>query len=873
MVDLLKPLEKKPSAAVDLLKPLTRNQEYDPFGQTDPNPPPPEEVTASNVVGEVVRGVNRAATQFAGMPADMLKGIADYSFRQPDVGDGPGVIPRPEQVLGMALRKMGYSPDFDPIGGEENLKWMLEKAGVDNSPKSNSALARIAGRMAEEVGGTIVPAGAGLRSANKAMKAGREVGPIAKSLIERPGMQAASTVAAGTAAGVAKEVAPDSPWIEMGAAVLGGLGPDIGRSAYIGLKNPTVGVVEPFTQSGRERIVGGTLRESAGNPAVAAEEMRGAGEIVPGSQPTAPQASGDPGLLNLERTLRNEQNMIPALTGRSADQNAARRAALDTVEPGSEGATRLASIIETKLAEFTGATDEIISRAALRASERIHLLGPGVDPEVAGNIIREEYNAVRSSRKAMEKTAYNAIDPDNTTSIHVQEAYVKSAQDLSKYSGRRPDSALVDELDQLRAEYMSFEDMKAMRSRLGGIQNKAAQAGDNNTAAAAGAMRDHLEEAMEKAATSGDGMTQQQVAQYREATRLRRSRGQDMDQGANKPMARNKAFGEVAKTDSEVPALYFNTSGGSLEDAEAFVTAVGSRARAVDALQGHVISRIRAEATDVNGNVNPALWRRFMQNHAQALKPFPELWNRLGSVHSASALLERLGEKQTRTLRDVQKSAAGVFLNKDPDKAISAVISGGNSVRQMRQLFNSVKGNAHALAGLRNAIMEDLKRKVSTTGEDMLNNKVLGPGQLDSYWQKNRATFAEVLDKKHMKLIDDVLADATRSESTNKIGRAAGSNTVQNLSTGSFISKVTGGWVDPANTTASLLMRPLTWIFKGSEGRIQEMLLEAILDPEMASTLMKKASPENMKKIAAHWQARFALTQGVSGGLMEPDER
>lgn len=85
--------------------------------------------------------------------------------------------------------------------------------------------------------------------------------------------------------------------------------------------------VAPFTQRGREAIVGRFLQKQALDPArIAAAD---AAEIIPGSQPTLGQASGDYGVLSLERGLRNTN---PAdFAARESANNAARNRALDAI--------------------------------------------------------------------------------------------------------------------------------------------------------------------------------------------------------------------------------------------------------------------------------------------------------------------------------------------------------------------------------------------------------------------------------------------------------------------------------------------------------------------------------------------------------------
>lgn len=64
------------------------------------------------------------------------------------------------------------------------------------------------------------------------------------------------------------------------------------------------GVVDPFTESGRERIVGGALNRASADPARTAANLRAAQGATPEFAPTAGQAADDAGIASLERSAR-----------------------------------------------------------------------------------------------------------------------------------------------------------------------------------------------------------------------------------------------------------------------------------------------------------------------------------------------------------------------------------------------------------------------------------------------------------------------------------------------------------------------------------------------------------------------------------------
>lgn len=84
-------------------------------------------------------------------------------------------------------------------------------------------------------------------------------------------------------------------------------------------------LVEPLYQGGRENIVARTLERFGANP----DELRSAAQYVPGSNPTAAEATGNAGLATLERGAQSSDPMIAkAFAERQAANAEARMAEL-----------------------------------------------------------------------------------------------------------------------------------------------------------------------------------------------------------------------------------------------------------------------------------------------------------------------------------------------------------------------------------------------------------------------------------------------------------------------------------------------------------------------------------------------------------------
>ena len=98
-----------------------------------------------------------------------------------------------------------------------------------------------------------------------------------------------------------------------------------------------------------------------------------------------------------------------------------------------------------------------------------------------------------------------------------------------------------------------------------------------------------------------------------------------------------------------------------------------------------------------------------------------------------------------------------------------------------------------------------------------------------------------------------------------------GSDTFKNMSTanviGGMIGKQMFGDVPPVLQKVSA---PMNWLYNGTDDAIRELLVNAMLDPKLASTLMKKASVMTVEPLNRELQRKaLALGYGAAFGLTE----
>jgi hypothetical protein len=129
-----------------------------------------------------------------------------------------------------------------------------------------------------------------------------------KMLATNPRAQAAAATASSAAAGSLREGGAPPALQVTGAMLAGMASPGSGTNRALlqrSVVEAPVAMVKPFTQAGRETIVGGLLNRIATNPERAQQNLSRAEPLVPGVQPTTASRAFDPGIAGAETTLRS----------------------------------------------------------------------------------------------------------------------------------------------------------------------------------------------------------------------------------------------------------------------------------------------------------------------------------------------------------------------------------------------------------------------------------------------------------------------------------------------------------------------------------------------------------------------------------------
>ena len=163
---------------------------------------------------------------------------------------------------------------------------------------------------------------------------------------------------------------------------------------------------------------------------------------------------------------------------------------------------------------------------------------------------------------------------------------------------------------------------------------------------------------------------------------------------------------------------------------------------------------------------------------------------------------------------------------------------------------------------------QGFKTKVLSTIPDPIN---VGDFMISqpSFARAIRATAKETkLSEMQVRTLEKVGRDLDAGV-LNRAGRVPGSDTFKNLSTANVIGGIIGKQMfGEVPAAANKVVAPLNWLYNGTDDQIREVLVDAMLDPKLASRLMTKASTTTVEPLSKELQKKaINMGYGAAFGL------
>ena len=377
-----------------------------------------------------VAPVYGAVRDIAGGAVDRVKNVVDWGIVGKNAIEN-ALTPEPrieDLIAGQApnrdlLRGVSATPAF---GGTETFNELYDALNIARPERIVASsgideLARAAGEGATLAALPEAAVATGAKLGALAPRAVETLAPLFGSGSTAVGMvgNAVAGAGAGVGAKLAADASPDG--LDPIAALIGGVaGGGVGAVAAEAPKVAQMGAraaadfVAPLSQSGQKQLAGRTLHDAAESPGAVLDAIDNRRELVPGSEPTTAQLTGDMGLLGLERGAQTK-DPVP-FAQRRADQNAARLDALETIQPEGTPEAVIGSVRQS-LAEIDQEAAGAVGEAGQSARSAADKLGAGSSPDAAGDALRSGYEAARARAKAKERALWDTVDPDGTLAL------------------------------------------------------------------------------------------------------------------------------------------------------------------------------------------------------------------------------------------------------------------------------------------------------------------------------------------------------------------------------------------------------------------------------------------------------------------------
>jgi hypothetical protein len=194
------------------------------------------------------------------------------------------------------------------------------------------------------------------------------------------------------------------------------------------------------------------------------------------------------------------------------------------------------------------------------------------------------------------------------------------------------------------------------------------------------------------------------------------------------------------------------------------------------------------------------------------------------------------------------KTAAGAIVKKDrfgklvtPAEKATEDLGG----RAVQNIMMASGGDPVVKKALQSAFFEDFKKSaLSSVQEDAAGNKMLLAAGAAKWLEKNRGAAANVLTDDQLKAMGDIVRNLT--DQAQAVPGRSGSPTFNRLASESIIGALSSRRFADAPILHPV-RKALGLVYGGADEAVMQIVMDAIADPKVASALMKKATPGNVK--------------------------
>jgi hypothetical protein len=164
-------------------------------------------------------------------------------------------------------------------------------------------------------------------------------------------------------------------------------------------------------------------------------------------------------------------------------------------------------------------------------------------------------------------------------------------------------------------------------------------------------------------------------------------------------------------------------------------------------------------------------------------------------------------------------------------------------------------------------LLQDIERRVTTGQPNLMTGEpVLAAGALRRQLATRAEEIGADLSPAAQRRLDAIITEINRGMAATAPGvKVPGSDTFRNMSMGNMIGKIFSESM-ASNTTLRTMTRPLDFLYKLPDDKIQQLLVEAMLDPQTAAVLMSRANMMKVEPLAKSLREK-AIRLGMGSAI------
>lgn len=862
-------------------------------------------------------GANRVISSMAGAPVDAATWL---------INNAPGTL-----LVNKGAEALGFKPPIpkieNPFGGSESIKRGMGLVGAnpDEVRPAETAGERVLEATGEGAASMLVPGLGAEALLTRSLREGASLGAQLSKIIAGAGT--ASNTAIGAAGGALGEVAAEAvppggivqagplslstdalrETARLGGNIAGGI-PAAGALSGVEAAGRAVGsavraATEPAELRAARTIMG--RAEDPGAIRQAAQEASEAPALVPKSEPTLFQSTGDLGVGGLEREVAASPKGVPRFAGVREEQNSARLAELDNLQkalPENADPHDVAAYVQGRVQQLEQTFGERVTAARNQLDEAFK--AGQLNEAEYGAALRETPLRLRTQLETIEDDLWRAVDPDKQVPFNptdLKAGFSKIEKDIPR-TAKGPEAEEASILDVVLGpkdretgvrqggldDQTTFGEVAALRSRLtDALRDRTLTPTVNRRVTL---MLKDVDKALENTGLAVPGMSNSEAAigstldRYAAARAATRDVKSRFGEGAVGSVLKEGDRDGFRMTASNVAKNIFDRP----EDLRAYLTAVGDDAAARAQLQDYAAFSLRKAAVR-DGMMSDSKYQKWMADHEYVLKEFPELRAQFGSMRAAQTAMDDALTAQKQALADYQTGAIKRLLNtQDPEQVITNALKRPG---EFAALAEQVANDPAAKAGMKRAVIDFMMKQARSTAEAGTSGEAqINAATLQKFYINNKRSLAALFDPEELASIDAVTRDLQRANrSIAAVRIPGGSNTAQD--TAGRMATVLSHLMRHGGATGgvgagAMFGGPMGAIAGGIAGTvadamrvarvnsIETALVEMMLDPKMAALWLKQVPVTGAETTASNFARRLkALTAAQVTQAMDEENR